>query len=105
MKIYSINRIILALIASGLLLLIQLPAWAQIKSKTGKPVSSSSKQPAPAPTGLAKPEAAPEKEDDFYKLITLPIPEGVILEVGGMVTLPDGSIAVCTRRGEVWILS
>lgn len=105
MKIHPIHRLITALIASGLLLLIQLPAWAQIQSKTGKPVSTSSKQPAPAPTGLAKGEAEPEKEDDFYKLITLPIPEGVLLEVGGMVTLPDGSIAVCTRRGEVWIVS
>ncbi len=44
----------------------------------------------------------PENEDDYYKLISLPIPEGVILEVGGMTTMPDGSLMVCTRRGEVW---
>jgi len=43
-------------------------------------------------------------EDDYYKIITLPIPEGVMLEVGGMVTLPDGRIAVSTRRGDVWII-
>ncbi|SDL48913.1 Glucose/arabinose dehydrogenase, beta-propeller fold [Catalinimonas alkaloidigena] len=55
----------------------------------------------------AQPDAnfTPDKEDDYYKLITLPIPEDVVLEVGGMVTLPDGSIAICTRRGEVWIVS
>ena len=47
----------------------------------------------------------PETEDDFYKLISLPVPEDVILEVGGMATLPDGSLAICTRRGEVWIVS
>lgn len=80
-------------------------SWAQIQSKTGLPVSSGSKQPAPEPKGLAKPEIEPEKEDDFYKLISLPVPEDVILEVGGMATLPDDNLAICTRRGEVWIVS
>ena len=94
-----------ALLASGLACLSTLSVQAQIQSKTGLPVSSSSKQPAPAPKGLAKVEADPEREDDFYKLISLPVPEAIILEVGGMVTLPDGNLAVCTRRGEVWIVS
>ncbi len=93
-----------ALAAAGLACISQL-ADAQIQSKTGLPVSSSSKQPAPAPKGLAKVEADPEKEDDFYKLISLPVPEDVILEVGGIVTMPDGSLAICTRRGEVWMVS
>jgi len=44
------------------------------------------------------------KEDDYYKIITLPTPEGILLEVGGVATLPDGRIAVCTRRGDVWIV-
>lgn len=94
-----------ALLASSLACLSTLSVQAQIQSKTGLPVSSSSKQPAPAPKGLAKVEADPEKEDDFYKLISLPVPEDIILEVRGMVTLPDGNLAVCTRRGEVWIVS
>lgn len=103
---HPINRRPLAvLLTAGLTCLSLLPTLAQIQSKTGQPVSSSSKQPAPAPKGLAKVEADPEKEDDFYKLISLPVPEDVILEVGGMVTLPDGSLAICTRRGEVWIVS
>mgnify|MGYP006896879230 CR=1 FL=1 len=51
------------------------------------------------------PMMVPETEDDFYKLISLPVPEDVILEVGGMATLPDGSLAICTRRGEVWIVA
>ncbi|QKZ11307.1 plastocyanin/azurin family copper-binding protein [Spirosoma sp. KUDC1026] len=79
--------------------------FGQIQSKDGLPVSSSSKQPAPQPKGLAKVQADPEKEDDFYKLISLPVPEDIILEVGGMVTLPDGNLAICTRRGEVWMVS
>jgi hypothetical protein len=44
------------------------------------------------------------EEDDYYKIITLPVPEGVLLEVGGIATLPDGRIAVCTRRGDVWTI-
>jgi hypothetical protein len=44
------------------------------------------------------------KEEDFYKIITVPTPEGVLLEVGGVATLPDGRIAVSTRRGDVWII-
>ncbi|GAA4442439.1 hypothetical protein GCM10023188_42140 [Pontibacter saemangeumensis] len=79
------------------------PAMAQKKAKVNP--ETGSKQPAPAAKGLEQTEAIPEVEDDFYKLISLPIPEGVILEVGGLATLPDGSIAACTRRGEVWIIS
>ncbi|QJW90963.1 auracyanin family protein [Spirosoma taeanense] len=93
------------LLTAGFTCLVSLTVQAQIQSKTGQPVSSSSKQPAPTPKGLAKVEADPEKEDDFYKLISLPVPEDIILEVGGMTTLPDGSLAVCTRRGEVWTVS
>lgn len=43
-------------------------------------------------------------EDDYYKIITVPTPEDILLEVGGLVTLPDGRIAVSTRRGDVWIV-
>ncbi|MFI5193240.1 MAG: plastocyanin/azurin family copper-binding protein [Chitinophagales bacterium] len=45
-----------------------------------------------------------QKEEDFYQIVTLPIPEDVILEVGGMTFLPDDALAVCTRHGEVWII-
>jgi cytochrome c551/c552 len=44
------------------------------------------------------------KEEDYYKILTPPIPEGIILEVGGLTTLPNGSIGISTRRGEVWIM-
>lgn len=43
-------------------------------------------------------------EDDYYKIITVPTPEDILLEVGGLTTLPDGRIAVCTRRGNVWTI-
>ena len=44
------------------------------------------------------------KEEDFYKMITPPIPEGIIMEVGGLTTLPNGSLGISTRRGDVWIV-
>ncbi|MFD1140747.1 plastocyanin/azurin family copper-binding protein [Larkinella insperata] len=47
----------------------------------------------------------PLTEDDYYRLITVPVPEGVQLEVGGMAVLPDGRLGVSTRRGEVWLIS
>lgn len=43
-------------------------------------------------------------ESDYYSIVDIPIPDDIVLEVGGMDVLPDGSLAVCTRRGEVWII-
>ena len=43
-------------------------------------------------------------EDDYYRIITLPTPENVLLEVGGLATLPDGRLAISTRRGDVWMV-
>ena len=43
-------------------------------------------------------------EADYYELKTLPIPANIELEVGGMATIPDGRLAVSTRRGEVWMV-
>ena len=44
------------------------------------------------------------KEDDFYRIITIPIPENVKMEVGGLQAMPDGRLAASTRRGEVWLI-
>jgi cytochrome c551/c552 len=44
------------------------------------------------------------KEEDFFKIIKLRSPEGLILEVGGLCTLPNGDLAVTTRRGDVFIV-
>lgn len=47
----------------------------------------------------------PVTEDDYYRIVTLPIPEEIKLEVGGLAPMPDGRLAACTRRGEVWMIS
>jgi len=44
------------------------------------------------------------KESDFYTITNLPAPEGASIEGGGIELLPDGKVAVCTRRGQVWII-
>ncbi|MFO0867638.1 MAG: hypothetical protein U0935_01700 [Pirellulales bacterium] len=44
------------------------------------------------------------KEDDYYRITSLPIPEGVVLEVGALEWLPDGRLAASSRRGEIWLI-
>jgi cytochrome c551/c552 len=44
------------------------------------------------------------KEEDFFKISKVRVPEGPVLEVGGLTTLPNGDLALCTRRGEVYIV-
>lgn len=46
----------------------------------------------------------PKSEEDYYNILTFPIPEDIELEVGGLAVLPDGNVAVSTRRGEVWLI-
>ncbi|CAN5380485.1 hypothetical protein BH23BAC1_BH23BAC1_05030 [soil metagenome] len=46
----------------------------------------------------------PPKEEDYYRIVNIPIPEGISLEVGGLATMPDGRLGVSTRRGEVWLI-
>ncbi len=44
------------------------------------------------------------KEEDFFSIMRVPAPEGTILEVGGLVTLPSGDLGISTRRGDVYIV-
>src|SRR5437879_13840887 len=57
-----------------------------------------------APAGLAAPSAG-GAEAAHYRMVTLPIPTDVVLEVGGLAVRPDGKLLACTRRGEVWLIS
>lgn len=53
---------------------------------------------------LSQGAAVPPTENDYYKIITLPVPEDILIEAGGVCTLPNGSLAVSTRRGNVYII-
>ncbi len=45
-----------------------------------------------------------EKEAEYYKIVDVPIPEDVKLEVGGLALTDDDKLGVSTRRGEVWLI-
>ena len=52
----------------------------------------------------AKDTTGVPKEEDYFQIRTIPIPEHVALEVGGLAFLPNDALAVSTRHGEVWII-
>ena len=45
------------------------------------------------------------KEADYYPITSFETPEGVVLEASGFQMMPDGKMAVCSRRGEIWMVS
>ena len=45
-----------------------------------------------------------QKEADYYTINKVPIPEGIVLEAGGLAFDESGKLAVCTRRGEIWTI-
>src|SRR5262249_43371741 len=51
-----------------------------------------------------KPAPATANEADYYKLLTFTPPANEVLEAGALEMLPDGRVALGTRRGEVWLI-
>lgn len=47
---------------------------------------------------------APADESAYYAVDHLVAPPGCVAEVGGMDFLPDGRLAISTRRGQVWLV-
>ena len=50
-------------------------------------------------------EPALPTEADYYTPFKLPIPAGVVLEVGGLELLPDGKLAASSRRGDIYTIT
>jgi hypothetical protein len=46
-----------------------------------------------------------QAEAKHYRIATIPVPPGIVLEVGGLAFRPDGKLLACTRRGDVWLIS
>lgn len=44
------------------------------------------------------------KEEDFFKIMKVSAPEGTLLEVGGLTLMPNGDLAISTRRGDIFIV-
>ena len=57
------------------------------------PIAATQAEDKPAP-----------KVSDYYTLEEIPIPKGEMIEVGGTEWMPDGRLAVSTRRGEIWMI-
>jgi glucose/arabinose dehydrogenase len=49
-------------------------------------------------------QADPPTEDDFYPIVRFEVPEEAVLEPGGFQMMPDGRLALGTRRGEIWMV-
>ncbi len=46
-----------------------------------------------------------EREREYYPIVSIPIPKGLVIESGAYCLLPDGRIAVGTRHGEIYLVS
>ncbi len=44
-------------------------------------------------------------EAEYYRIVDLPLPAELALEVGSFCALPDGRLAIGTRRGEILLVS
>ena len=49
--------------------------------------------------------AADPVESDYYQIDAIPMPDGVVMETSGIEMMPDGKLAICSRRGDVYVLS
>jgi hypothetical protein len=45
-----------------------------------------------------------EEEAKYYPVVNIPIPPGVPMHPGGFEILPDGRLAVGTRRGDIYLI-
>ena len=45
-----------------------------------------------------------KNEEQFYKIVDIPIPKDIVLEVGGLALTDKDQLGVSTRRGEVWLI-
>ena len=56
------------------------------------------------PDGDAPNTDIPDTEESIYPIVSLPIPDGIVLEPGALEFMTDGRLAVATRRGDIYIL-
>ena len=83
------------------------PSLARVGSSIRAVACGAALLPLGAAVALAqRPQesAIAAKEAEYYRMSTVAPPEGVVLEVGGLETMPDGRLAVATRRGDVWLI-
>jgi glucose/arabinose dehydrogenase len=55
--------------------------------------------------GIAQDRSKGSKESEYFKITSFEIPDGVELEATSFQWMPDGKLAVASRRGEIWMIS
>ena len=53
------------------------------------------------PLAAQAPATLAERENAFYRLVTVPIPEGIVLEAGAIQHFGKDRLAVTTRPGDI----
>jgi glucose/arabinose dehydrogenase len=53
---------------------------------------------------LAQSNEPAAKESDYYQIVSCEVPENVELEATAFQLMPDGRVAVSSRRGEIWMI-
>lgn len=46
-----------------------------------------------------------EEEAKYYRIVEIPIPDGMALEAGSFEVLPDNRLAIGTRRGDIYLVT
>lgn len=74
------------------------------KPASTKPTSQSTSQATTRKADLrAEKESTPTgKEEEFYKIIPIPIPQELVLEISALEFMPDGTPIIGTRRGDIY---
>ena len=44
-----------------------------------------------------------QREREYYRVVSVPIPKGQVIEAGAFELLPDNRMAIGTRRGEIYL--
>ncbi|MDP0489710.1 MAG: hypothetical protein Q7Q71_01515 [Verrucomicrobiota bacterium JB023] len=58
----------------------------------------------PAAESLGEEWGTAEREAEYYRIVEIPIPDPLFVEAGCFATMPDGRIAVGTRRGDIYLV-
>ena len=45
-----------------------------------------------------------EREREYYPIVNVPLPKDTVIEAGAFALMPDGRVAVGTRRGEIYFI-
>ena len=59
--------------------------------------SQGSEKSQPSP-----PRPKGEPENTYYRIVTIPVPDDLVPEVGGLDVAPGGALFACTRRGDLF---